>query len=475
MRNQNRQLALNAYSIESEQSILGGLLLDNSAIDRIPGLLKKHFYRESHQIIFSAIESLASKNVPIDLVTVNDQLEKTGELEIAGGIGYLAEIANNTPSAANIHRYAEIVRERAQLRALLAANDVIAGLLAEVGASADEKASRAQEALADACDSGGEDRRPRLVAHFAMSALQAIDARMRGEQDAIATGFADLDAALNGGLRPGNLVFVAARPGMGKTALALQIARHIAESGRTALFCSQEMGGADLALRIKSDISGIPLERLISGKDITDGDFDRLAAAVHRLSTLTLYLDEQPALTLPGIAAKARQVRREAKGLGAIFIDYLQLMSGSGENRNAEIERISRGLKTLAKALGVPVVALSQLNRGVESRPNKKPLLSDLRDSGSIEQDADIVLMLYRDEIYNADSVDIGTAEVLVRKQRQGRVCDVRLAWRGEIVAFRDLDWTSWQARRTEAAEMRAMKQRSQKRRGFGGNRYEEV
>jgi replicative DNA helicase len=461
------------HSLEAEASVIGGLLLNGAALDRIPELRPEHFYRDDHATIFRAIREEITEGRPADVVTVCEALQRTGKLEHCGGLAYLAEIANNTPSAANIVRYAEIVRDRAKLRWLVAMGNELAERALSPTTNAEELLGEVSGKLSEIAGQSA-DSRPQPAYVFVTATLKALDARLEGKTDALGTGFSDLDRALNGGMRPGQLILVAARPGMGKTALSLQIAQHVASTGSPVLFCSQEMAGVDVAARLTASMSGVELAKIIAGNGVTNDDFDRISAPLARLYEMPLWIDEQAALTFQAVASKARQVSREAKGLGLLVVDYLQLMTGSGETRNAEIESISRAFKTLAKQLGIPVVLLSQLNRGVEQRPNKRPLLSDLRDSGAIEQDADVVLMLYRDEVYAEHSADRGTAEVLVRKQRQGALGAARLAWRAEVASFGDLDVEAWQQTRQQhkdAADAEAANRRAGKRDVFARKR----
>lgn len=462
--------AVPLVSVEAEQSVIGALLLDNGAVDRIAvPLTAEHFARDDHRRIWRAIQRLMADGQPADVVTVAAALESTGEAEQCGGLAYLGEIAESTWSSANVRRYAEILVERAQLRALAAVSDEIAGLVADPSLPLAEKLQAAQGKVMAVAESGAAGRHePQHIRDALTRHAEVIEARREGRVTATPTGFADLDRLLNGGLRAGQLLILAARPAMGKTSLALQIAHHVAQSGKPALVCSQEMPEADITDRLVAISHGIPLAGLVSG-DLSDGAWGRYVGAMTAMHRIPLYLDDQPAMTLLDVATKARKVRRTVGSLGLVVIDYLQLMTGTGDNRNAELERISRGLKQLAKELAVPVLALSQLSRECEKRPNKRPMTSDLRDSGAIEQDADAILCLYRDEIYNPDSPDAGTAEVLVRKNRQGRIGEARLSWRGECSAFGNLDAYAWESRR-QAAERRGLEQPFARRRAeFGG------
>ncbi len=441
-------------SIEAEQGVIGSLLFDGSGIDRITAPLRvEHFSRDGHRIIFGTITELLQAGKPADIVTVHATLEERGLDRVVGGLVYLAEVASSMPSSANIHRYAEIVVEKAQLRALLASSRKIEEVVADRSLSTPEKLSEAQSIIQGVTEEALTQSAPERLSSILGQHLNIMDDRLNGKQDAISTGFNDLDKNLNGGIREGQLIYVAGRPAMGKSSFALQISLAIAKIG-PVLFCSQEMPKRDVADRIYAVEASIPLDSLLSG--MNNDQWDAATAAAGRLAKTPLFIDEQPSLRFSDIASKARLVRRQAGGIKAVVIDYLQLMAGKGDNRNAEIEKISRSLKQLAKELNAPVIALSQLNREVEKRPNKRPLLSDLRDSGSIEQDADIVIMLYRDEVYIPQTLDKGTAEILIRKNRQGKTGEVRLSWRGECAAFGNLDYDSWNEQKQDEIARRA-------------------
>lgn len=444
-------------AIEAEQSVIGAVLLDNGALDRIcVSLVAEHFSRDDHRRIWRAIQRLRGESKPADVVTVFAAMEASGEAEQSGGLAYLGEIAAATYSAANVRRYAEIVVERAVLRSLAAASEEIASLVADPSLSLTEKLQAAQGLVMTVADAGALRRTdPQCLKDALTRHCDVLEARHEGRVAGLPTGFDGLDRLLNGGLRAGQLIIVAGRPGMGKTSLAAQMGHHAAATGEPTLFLSQEMTEADITDRLLAATHGIALSSLVSGQ-LSDDGWRRVTAALGALNELPLYLDDQPALTLLDVATKARKVQRSA-GLGLLVIDYLQLMTGTGDNRNAELERISRGLKQLAKELSIPVIALSQLSRECEKRPNKRPMTSDLRDSGSLEQDADVILAIYRDDIYNPDSPDGGTAEVLVRKNRQGRIGDVRLAWRGECAAFGNLDTEAWAIQRRQEVERKAL------------------
>jgi len=448
---QRDDIRLPPHSIESEQSVLGGLLLDNGTIDRIGSLRPEHFFRDDHRRIFVAICALITAGKPADVITVFDALEQSGEAERVGGLAYLGEIANNTPSAANIHRYAETVTDRAVLRALMTAGDEIAQRAMQAGETS-EKLEFAQARVMELCDSG-TSREPRSVQEVMVKCINRIQAQYDSDAPpGLSTGFADIDAR-GRVLQPGNLIILAARPGMGKTALALRIAANVAETGAPVLVSSMEMQAEQLGDRLLSCMGRIPMAALIGERVPNDADWGRMTAALSRIHEMPLAIDDQAALTLWDIRTKARQAKRSMGGLGLIVIDYLQLMRGEGDNRTQEVGSISRGLKALAKDLGVPVIALSQLNRGVEQRPNKRPVMSDLRDSGEIEQDADVVWGLYRDEVYFDDSPYKGLAELLWLKQRNGQAGGFTpLAWDGSTVFYGNADRDAYR----EAAERSA-------------------
>lgn len=356
--------------------------------------------------------------------------------EKTGGLAYLGELAANTPSAANAGRYAQLVVDKALERELVAASDRIQAIAAGVGSTV-EKLAAAQSAIM-AVTEGAEPKKPKSIREVLVRAAAAIERRGDGTENAMSTGFMALDAKLSGGFRRGNLIIIAGRPGMGKTALAGGIAYNTVLAGVPTLFLSMEMGDTELADRLIAIAGRVPLDDILAGNMKGDAG-DRILAGTARLQELPLVIDEQGGLTFFDIASKARSVKRQ-HGLGLLIIDYLQLASGDGDTRNTQIEGITRGLKALAKELEIPIIALSQLSRNCESRPNKRPMLSDLRESGAIEQDADTVLMCYRDEYYHPDSSDAGTAEIIVAKNRQGSTGMARLAYIANQTRFETLD-----------------------------------
>lgn len=432
-------LAVPPNSVEAEQSILGALLLDNDAIDRIPELRTDQFYRYDHRIIFECIAKMIMAARRADVVTVYEALCATGKNEQVGGLPYLNALAQNTPGAANIRRYAEIVIERAQLRGILCAVDEIGAMVHNrAGRTAAEIIVEAQQRFEPLAESRSFE--PRSVRPILTEIVEEIDARYHGaELKVTATGFRDLDTKLGGGMRGSELIVVAGRPSQGKTALAMCIAGNVSQNDGMVLVFSLEMSGKSLHQRNLARIGGIPLSHVLDGKKILDDEWPRLTHGVAVMSEMPMLVDDTSGLSLAEIVSRSSSVKRKS-GLRLVVVDYLGLMTGgTDERQDLRIASYSAGLKGLAKQLDVPVIALAQLNRGVEQRPNKRPTMGDLRDSGAIEQDADVILMLYRDEVYNPDSPDRGTAEIIVGKQRNGETGTVRLAFDGEYQRFADL------------------------------------
>jgi replicative DNA helicase len=435
------------HSVEAEQSVLGGLLLDNSAWDRIGDRISgEDFYRHDHRLIFQQISRLIDQNKPADTVTVFEGLQSTGHASDCGGLAYLNSLAQNTPSAANIRRYAEIVHERALLRRLVTVGEEIAvSALEPQGRDAKQILDEAEGkvfriAEQGARDRGGFVRLEPLLTRVVERIQELFERSGSSDVTGVPTGFTDLDSKTSG-LQPGDLIVIAGRPSMGKTALALNIGEHVAiDLGMPVAVFSMEMGASQLALRMLGSVGRIDQQRLRTGR-LTDEDWPRLSEAIERMHAAPLYIDETAALNALELRARARRLAREYKQLGLVVVDYLQLMSASamGENRATEISEISRSLKALAKELKVPVVALSQLNRTVETRTDKRPVMSDLRESGAIEQDADVILFIYRDEVYNPDSSDRGVAEIIIGKQRNGPIGRVNLRFGGEFTRFDNL------------------------------------
>ena len=440
-------LKLPPHSVEAEQSVLGGLLLENNAWERIADLIvEQDFYRADHRAIWRQITRLVEENKPADVVTVAESLESLGTLDEIGGLAYLAALAQNTPSAANIRRYAEIVRERAVLRKLAEVGTGIAeSAYSPAGRSATQILDEAEARVFEIKEAGAKATQGfQPMQPLLMEVVTRIDELYNrdnpSEVTGVPTGFADLDTKTSG-LQPGDLIIVAGRPSMGKTAFSLNMAENVAlETNHSVAVFSMEMGASQLVMRMLGSVGRLDQHKLRTGR-ISEDDWPRLTHALGRLNEAPIYIDESPGLTAMEVRARARRLARQCKDdkpLGLIVIDYLQLMSGtgSGENRATEISDISRSLKGLAKELHVPVIALSQLNRSLEQRPNKRPVMSDLRESGAIEQDADVILFIYRDEVYNPDSQDKGTAEIIIGKQRNGPIGMVRLTFLGEYTRF---------------------------------------
>lgn len=444
-------MSAQAFSIEAEQSLLGALMFDARAFERIEiDLQPTHFYRDEHRKIFQTIRSLLDAGRPADSLAVSDALDHAGELEHIGGMSAVVELEQGVASAAGIKRHAEIVVERAMHRALIAAADEIVAVSEQPGMAVRDRIESAQKAimaLSDSATLGARD--PQRIADMLPNYLSMVAQRWEKRGGGITTGFPDLDKRLGGGLAEGALVVIAGRPAMGKTSIALQIAYHAAEHGFPSLVCSQEMQGEQLIDRVVSFSGRVPLTSILTGEGMMDEDHDRFAAAIGKAREIPLDLDEQGALRPADVRRKARKVKSRG-GLAVLVIDYLQLMVGdsTGENRTRELTQITGELKALAKELKICVVALSQLNRQLEARPNKRPVMSDLRESGSIEQDADVILAAYRDEYYNEDSPDKGLAELLVLKNRQGASGGfVPLVFHGEYTRFDSMfgDWPSRQ------------------------------
>ncbi|GAB2855202.1 replicative DNA helicase [Pseudoduganella ginsengisoli] len=437
-------LRIPPHSIEAEQSVIGGLLRDNAAFDRIADLLSPDdFYRYDHRIIYEQVVRLINASKPADVITVFEAMTMLGKQDDIGGLAYLNAMAQNTPSAANIRRYAEIVRDRGILRKLITVADEISGNAfnpqgKEVKQMLDEAESKIF-AIAEQGARGAAGWLP--VQPLLTQVVERIDELYSrdttSEITGVPTGFADLDK-MTSGLQPGDLVIVAGRPSMGKTAFSVNIGENVAvDAGLPVAIFSMEMGGAQLAMRMLGSVGELDQHRLRTGK-LIDEDWPRLTLAIQKLNDAQVFIDETPALNPIEMRARSRRLSRQCGKLGLIIVDYLQLMQGSqpGDNRAAEISEISRSLKGLAKELHCPVIALSQLNRSLEQRPNKRPVMSDLRESGAIEQDADVIIFLYRDEVYNPDSPEKGTAEIIIGKQRNGPIGAVRLTWRGMYTKF---------------------------------------
>ncbi len=442
------RLRIPPHSIEAEQSVLGGLLIDNGAWDRAGDLLGDgDFYRYEHRLIYEAIGRLINATKPADVITVYEQLQSLGKAEEVGGIAYLNALAQSVPSAANLRRYAEIVRERAVLRKLVAASDEIAtNAFNPQGRSVSQILDEAETKIMHIGEEGSRTREgfqpmDRLVVQL-IDRVTELANNGAEEVTGVRTGFFDLDR-MTAGLQPGDLVVLAARPSMGKTAFALNIAEHVAvNEGLPAVVFSMEMGASQLALRMVGSLGRIDQSGLRTGR-LRDDEWGRLTEAVDKLGQASIFIDESAALTPGELRARARRQARQCGKLGLIVVDYLQLMSGSSsneENRATVLGEISRGLKSLAKELKCPVIALSQLNRSVETRTDKRPMMSDLRESGAIEQDADVIMFIYRDDYYNKEtSKEPGVAEIIIAKQRNGPVGTVKLTFLKPLTKFDNL------------------------------------
>ncbi|MHA6907089.1 replicative DNA helicase [Ralstonia pseudosolanacearum] len=441
---QLESLKVPPHSIEAEQSVLGGLLLDNAAWDRIADFINEHdFYRYDHRLIFHNIGKLISQAKPADVITVYEQLQAAGKAEEVGGLAYLNALAQNTPSAANIRRYAEIVRDRGVLRQLVTiADEISAGAFNPQGRDVRQLLDEAESKVFAIAEEGARGQKGFLeIQPLLTQVVERIDELYHRDNQSditgVPTGFVDLDR-MTSGMQGGDLIIVAGRPSMGKTAFSLNIGEHVAvEQGLPVAVFSMEMAGTQLAMRMLGSVGRLDQHRLRTGR-LLDEDWPRLTHAIQKMNDAQLFIDETPALNPMELRARSRRLARQCGQLGLIVIDYLQLMSGSGsgENRATEISEISRSLKGLAKELNCPVIALSQLNRSLEQRPNKRPVMSDLRESGAIEQDADVILFIYRDQVYNPDSPDKGTAEIIIGKQRNGPIGTVRLTFLGEYTKF---------------------------------------
>ncbi|MBU4612169.1 replicative DNA helicase [Achromobacter sp. GG226] len=432
------------HSIEAEQSVLGGLLLDNAAWDRIADVIGEgDFYRYDHRLIYQHIARLIGLSRPADVITVFESLQTAGKIDDMGGLAYLNSLAQNTPSAANIRRYAEIVRDRGVLRKLVTvADEISAGAFNPQGKETRQLLDEAESRIFQIAEEGSRGNAGfQEIQPLLGQVVDRIDELYHREGDTevtgVPTGFVDLDK-MTSGLQGGDLVIVAGRPSMGKTSFSMNIGEHVAiEQGLPVAVFSMEMGAAQLAMRMLGSVGLLDQHRLRTGKLEAD-DWPRVTHAIQRMQQAQLYIDETPALSAMEVRARARRLARQCGKLGLIIIDYLQLMggSGNGENRATEISEISRSMKGLAKELDCPLIALSQLNRSLEQRPNKRPVMSDLRESGAIEQDADLILFIYRDEVYNPDTPDKGTAEIIIGKQRNGPIGTVRMTFQGSSTRF---------------------------------------
>ena len=437
-------LKIPPHSIEAEQSLLGGLMLQNEAWDRISELLTEHdFYRHEHRLLFAAMTVLATDNHPLDVITLSEHLNSNGELANAGGLAYLGDLARNTPSASNVQAYAAIVRERSTMRQLIgAANEIATRNFNPEGRSGAELLDEAERRIMEISDNRVKRGGPQPVNDLLKRAVDRIDELYSASSSVtgLSTGYVDLDERTSG-LQRADLVIVAGRPSMGKTAFAMNLVEHaVMKQDGAVLVFSLEMPATSLIVRMLSSIGHIDQQRLRNGQLLQE-DWPRLTEAVTKLKDRPLFIDDTPALSPNELRARARRMKREHGELSLIMVDYLQLMQvpGANEGRVNEVSEISRNLKAIAKEFNCPLVALSQLNRSLESRPNKRPLMADLRESGAIEQDADLIAFIYRDEVYHEQSPDQGIAEIIIGKQRNGPLGTVRLAFRKEFTRFENL------------------------------------
>jgi len=432
------------HSLQAEQSVLGGLMLENSAWDQVADRVSEEdFYRRDHRLIFHAISELAERNSPFDVVTLSEWLDQHQQLDDVGGLAFLGTLAKNTPSAANIRAYADIVRDKALERAMLQAGADIQRMAWGPEPVA-EKLDRAQALVLEI----SEDRRnagaPKSTRDILTRVIDAVDRRfMAGSAiTGLQTGFADLDD-MTAGLGSGDLIILAGRPSMGKTTFADNIVTNVALRGEPVAFFSLEMSDEQIIERAISEVGRVDYQRLRTGR-LNDDDWPLVTSAVSRLSQAPLFVDDTAALRIGELRSRARRLKR-AHDVKLVVIDYLQLMRAEGENQTQRIGAISAGLKALAKELRVPVIALSQLNRSLEQRSNKRPILSDLRDSGNLEQDADVIVFIYRDEVYNEHTRFQGMAELIIGKQRNGPTGTVHLTYMADRMRFASFagEWPS--------------------------------
>jgi replicative DNA helicase len=437
-------LKLPPHSLEAEQSVLGGLLLDNDAADRVGDVVSSaDFYSDAHRVIYDHVTRLIADGRPADVVTLAESLGSSQKLDYVGGLAYLGALVQNVPTAANIRHYAQIVRDRSILRQLAStAGEIADSAFNPLGRNAKMVLDEAEAKVLHIAEQGARGAQNfQEIGKLLASVVERIETLYSRDNPSdvtgVATGYADLDK-MTSGLQPGDLIVVAGRPSMGKTAFALNLGEHVAlHDKKPVVVFSMEMGSAQLALRMIGSVGRLDQHKLRTGR-LGPEDWDRLSTALGLLNEAPILIDETPALNAIEVRSRARRIMRQRGGLGLVIVDYLQLMQATtqGENRATEISEISRAMKSLAKELQVPVVACSQLNRSLEQRPNKRPVMSDLRESGAIEQDADVILFIYRDEVYNPDSQDKGTAEIIIGKQRNGPIGTVRLTFLGEYTRF---------------------------------------
>jgi replicative DNA helicase len=432
------------HSVEAEQAVLGGLMLDNTAWDNVAEVLQAvDFYRHEHQLIFDVMQRHAEASKPIDVVTLVEALDSLNQVQDAGGIEYLSDLASHARGTANISAYARIIRERATLRTLISvSNEIADNAFNPAGREAADVLDFAEQKVFQIADSRARDGGPQPVNPLLTKVVEKIDVliQSKGAITGLSTGYKDLDRKTSG-LQKSDLIIVAGRPSMGKTSFAMNLAEHaVMTQDKPVLVFSLEMPAESLIFRMLSSIGRIDQSRLRNGQ-LEDEDWPKLTTAIAKLKDRPLLIDDSVGLTPTEMRARARRVVREHGGLALVVVDYLQLMQikGYGDNRVGEISEISRSLKTLAREFSCPVIALSQLNRSLEQRPNKRPVMSDLRESGAIEQDADIIAFVYRDEVYNQDTQDKGIAEIIIGKQRNGPIGTVKLGFMGQFTRFDNL------------------------------------
>jgi replicative DNA helicase len=431
------------HNLDAEASVLGSVLLDNERLHDLEGVRSDVFYKEANRKIFAAYEHLVAQNIPIDTVTLVDELRTRGQLDEVGGVAYIVGLSDSVPTSVYAKYYAGIVQEKSSYREIIRESTRAVQRAYDEAATPSEIAAELAEAAVRIADTGTADS----VAESEAAVLDALtfmdDVRSGVTQPAERTGFMDLDALITG-FRPGTLNIIAARPSQGKTAFSMNIAENFAQRSKRVVVFSLEMPKRDITLRRIASIARVDLERLLNG-DMNERDVERINTKVQLLAAAPFVIDDRSEMTIQELRARATRLHRETP-IDLIVVDYLQLLSSgvdtkrNEENENRDIGKISRGLKALARALNIPVIALSQLSRYVDQRPNKRPMLSDLRGSGSLEQDADLVAFLYRDEYYNSSSEKQGIAEVLVRKHRNGRVGEVELQFHKQHVRFNDLE-----------------------------------
>lgn len=432
------------HSIEAEQAVLGGLMLTNGSFDTVASVVTEtDFFSQDHQLIFQTMRSLSAESKPLDVITLSETLQNTNKLEQVGGAAYLVELANNTPSSANIGAYAQIVLERSIIRQLInAASDIVKKGYNPLGWDSSKLLAEAEQKLSDIIENRPKQGGFQGVNELIKEAIGRIDELFNSDADitGLSTSFSELDS-MTSGWQQSDLIIVAGRPSMGKTSLAMNMVEHaVLHQEKPVLVFSMEMPANQLIMRMMSSIGKIDQTKMRSG-NLSEDDWPRLSSAASRLKDRPLYIDDTPGITPMELRNRVRQLTREHGETGLIMVDYLQLMSGSvpTENRTNEITQISRELKNIAREFNCPVIALSQLSRNLESRPNKRPINSDLRESGAIEQDADVIVFIYRDEVYNEESTDKGTAEIIIGKQRNGPIGTCHLAFLGKYTRFENL------------------------------------